>query len=201
MKKNPNSTPTRRFMSYTLYKLSRTSHSHTANNELALRGTRVACDLRNANPRIGLPAYALRFCWNTGPGRGTDEKFLNRFAGCFILRLEMLREEKGRGKISLEADGASARRPANRDDLEEVAGERGCYGSSYAARKRHNGRKCCRRKINELRRRTLAWRVHILKTENSVARSRICRVKIRWARRYNFNDSRALKNLLFNFMN
>lgn len=102
------------------------------------------------------------------------------------------------GKIGLEADGASARRPANRDDLEEV-GERGCYGSSYAARKRHNERKCCRRKINELRRRTLAWRVHGLKTENSVACSRIYRVKIRWARWYNFNDSRALKNLLFKF--
>lgn len=98
--KNPNSTPTRRFTSYTLYKLNRTSHSYTTNNELALRGTRVACDLRNANPRIGLSAYALCFCKDTGPGRGTDEKFSNRFAGCFILRLEMLREEEEREKLA-----------------------------------------------------------------------------------------------------
>lgn len=45
--------------------------------------------------------------------------------------MEERKERGGERKISLEADEASARRPANRDDLEEVAGERGCYGSSY----------------------------------------------------------------------
>jgi len=47
---------------------------------------------------------------------------------------EKEREREREREINLEADEASALRPANRDDLEEVTGGRGCYGSSYAKR-------------------------------------------------------------------